>query len=605
MHYRDVLKTKPAWIAAAFATLATATPAIAQIVPDATLPNNSIITPNGSRLIIDGGTTAGNSLFHSFSEFSVPTGSEAFFNNATTIDNILTRVTGGKLSNIDGLIGANGNANLFLINPNGIVFGPNARLDIGGSFFASTADRLLFSDRAFYSATQANTPPLLTINVPIGLQWNGMNAGNIRVEGAGHNLTFQDFNGRVLRGESLSNLQVRSGNTLALIGGNITLEGATLTAPSGRIELGSVTEGTVTLLEENNNGNWRLGYGEAFAFGDIQLVSQAAADASGTGEGSIRVRGQNLTITDGSVLLIQNQGLQPTGSIAVDVTESVQLIGTTAELSPFLPNVEPSVKMPSGLQTQTIGEVNGADIEISSQRLSLIDGAAIQTRNFSSTDAPAGNIQVNASDSVVLIGDSLVLPSVISLINSTSMASGSMGDIIINTDRLRIVDGAAVGGASFNGNRTGGNLTVNATESVEIVGFREEDTSSLGVIAIRGRAGNLLVNTTRLLLQDAAALFASSFDDGSGSVEINASQEVSISGTAPQSSQGASLSASVFIFRGDEALRIFAGIPKLPNGDSGSVRINSPLVRLSDNGQIAVTNEGTGRGGHLEVISQK
>ena len=579
----------------------------AQIVPDRTLGSESSVVNqiDALRQTIDGGAVRGSNLFHSFSEFNVPTGGEAFFNNGGAIDNIITRVTGRNFSNIDGLIGANGNANLFLINPNGILFGPNARLDIGGSFFASTADRLLFSDRTFYSATQANTPSLLTINVPIGLQWNGTNAGNIRVEGAGHNLTFQDFNGLVLRGESLSSLQVRSGNTLALIGGNITLEGATLSAPSGRIELGSVTEGTVTLLEDNNNGNWRLGYEEAFAFGDIQLVSQAAADASGTGDGSIQVRGQNLTLADGSVLLIQNQGSQPTGSIAVDVTESVQLIGTTAELSPFLPNAVPSVRMPSGLQTQTIGEVNGADIEISAQRLSILEGAAIETNNFSSTDASAGDIRINTSDSVTLIGDSPVFDLVISLINSTSMASGSMGDIIINTDRLRILDGAAVGSASFNGNRTGGNLTVNATESVEIVGFREEDTSSLGVIAIRGRAGNLLVNTTRLLLQDAATIFASSFDDGSGSIEINASQEVSISGTAPQSSQGASLSASVFIFRGGEALRIFAGISEVPNGDSGSVRINSPLVRLSDKGQIAVTNEGTGRGGNLEVISQK
>ncbi|MDJ0533450.1 MAG: filamentous hemagglutinin N-terminal domain-containing protein [Xenococcaceae cyanobacterium MO_207.B15] len=154
-------------------------PASAQITTDGT--TNTTVTPTDNGIQIDNGSRAGGNLFHSFEEFSIPNGSEAFFNNASDIVNILSRVTGGNISNIDGLIRANGAANLFLINPAGIIFGEGARLDIGGSF---NIERLNLQDGGQISSTsgiatsqenitQAGAAGNITINASESIEISG------------------------------------------------------------------------------------------------------------------------------------------------------------------------------------------------------------------------------------------------------------------------------------------------------------------------------------------------------------------------------------------------------------------------------------------------
>ena len=212
----------------------------AQIVPDDTLPVNSQVELGCTDCTIEGGTVRGSNLFHSFQEFSVVTGGEAYFNNALDVGNIFGRVTGDSISDIDGLIRANGAASLYLINPNGIVFGPNSRLDIGGSFTASTAKSLLFSNGWEFSAVPQGDE-LLSIEVPLGVQFNDPPTGNISSIGslkADQNLTLSgsqlSLEGDLAAGENLT-LQaqkdisstgiLRTGQDLTLSGRELYLEG--------------------------------------------------------------------------------------------------------------------------------------------------------------------------------------------------------------------------------------------------------------------------------------------------------------------------------------------------------------------------------------------
>ncbi len=248
----------------AFSCLLASMPAFAQEVPitaDGTTDTN-ITTPDGSNFDIDGGDRAGGNLFHSFGNFSVPNGGSANFLNPTDIENIISRVTGGKISTIEGLIRANGSANLFLINPAGIVFGSGARLDIGGSFLGSTADSLVFPEGEF-SAVNAQGKPLLKINAPIGL--------NLRDNPAP--ITLKDSTAQILVGKNLS-----------LVGGNISLDNSALFLSGGRIELGGLSAaGTITFNQDAS-----LKFADNVAKSDISLINNSilGLDSVGGGDNS-------------------------------------------------------------------------------------------------------------------------------------------------------------------------------------------------------------------------------------------------------------------------------------------------------------------------------
>lgn len=569
-----------------FSALTLAAPAQAQISSDGSL-STTVNSIDGLNFTIEQGDRAGNNLFHSFDQFSVPTNGSAFFNNATDIQTIFSRVTGGNASIVEGLIQANGTANLFLLNPRGLQFGSGAQLQIGGSFYGSTADRVVFADGIEFNATQSSVP-LLTVSMPVGLQF-GQTPAPIDVTGPGHGLT-STLLSPIVRASNPTQLQVNPGQTLALVGGDMNIIGGILTAPEGRVELGSIGNGAPTVDLVSNSTGFNLTYSTVASFGDITLDQRSLVDVSGSPAGSIQVFGNTVRLLEGSQLLVQNLGNQRAGDIVVNAVESFEAIGASPD------NLDFGVS--SGLNNETLSAGDTGDIFVTTQRLVLLDGGAIYTRNFSSADG--GDIYITASESLDMIGFGQN-PLTFTVINTLPFGSGDGGDITITTGDLLIDNGAGLNVGTI-GVGNGGNLLVNA-ESIVINGFQPGSLSDSNIGASNigpGQGGTITINTGDLTVSNGAQLTADNSGLGAaGSILINATEFVKVEGELPGSERTSNINASTLLV--NEELRELFGLPDVPIGDSGTVEINTPVLYALDSGAIRVRNEGVGNAGSLQI----
>ena len=561
-------------------SLITATPTWAQVVSDNTTLT-TVTTPDGNNFTINDGDRAGGNLFHSFQDFSVPINGSAFFNNALDINNIISRVTGGNISNIDGLIRANGNANLFLINPAGIIFGAGARLDIGGSFLGSTADSLLFPEGEF-SATDLDNPPLLTINAPIGLN-------------------FRD-NPRDIVNQSVANegvgLEVSSEESLTLVGGDINLAGGNIFAPGGRVELGGLsvageisinTDGSLIFPEDRARGNVNLtnsaevnvsaGGGGSIAvnasninldgaFGGTRLRAGIATDSgsptaqagdiilnathninvsqgssiinrvatTGVGNaGEINITTTNLFLTQGGEISSGTFGLGNGGAITIDATDTISADGaiTINDIDSISANGAPPPQFLSGIFSivRESGMGNAGGINISTTNLSLTQGGEVNASTVGQGDA--GVVTINASGTISAEGASpLGFPSgIFSVVGSSG--TGNSGGVNITTTNLFLTQGSAVNANTF-GQGNAGAITINAlgtisAEGESLFGFRSGIASLVGESGV-GNSNGINITTTNLSLIQGDAISASTLGQGNtGTITINASGTMNLS----------------------------------------------------------------------------
>ncbi|MEB3280029.1 MAG: filamentous hemagglutinin N-terminal domain-containing protein [Lyngbya sp.] len=593
-----------------FCSLIGCVPVNAQIVPDRTLGNeNSVVTPNVNiRGIpsdrIDGGAVRGGNLFHSFEEFNVDEGRGAYFSNPDNIINILTRVTGGNISQILGTLGVLGNANLFLINPNGIVFGPNARLDVGGSFFASTADGILFENGFEFAASNPEAPPLLTINIPIGLNLRE-NPGSIV-----NQASTSDSEGNI------TGLDVPNGNSLLLVGGDITIDGGRLNALGGRIELaGLSTPGSLGFTVENNNIN--LNVPENSNLSNINLNNDARVSVLGTGGGDIIVNANNFTASDGGRLVAGTEGTGNGGDIVVNAdnilivgrsetfgsgvynqalpgssgslgdirinTQTINIIGTGA-IDPFITPFSELGFTETGIQNLAFEETTGStgEIVVNAEALNITSGAGIRTATLGA--GHANDITITAKNAV--LSESGFIES------ATLEGVGNAGSVSISGETLSL-RGGVIGTITF-GESSAGNLTINASETVELVGFTATGSPSSLIVdssSGQGSAGNLTINTSRLVVQDGASISTNAGAGSVGDLTINASESIELKGTS--ASQIPDLS-----FVNGSSISAFA------RGDSnaGNITITTGRLIVRDGGSISAGSiNGNGNAGNITI----
>lgn len=533
-----------------------------------TLVNGNSLTTCGTGLCqVTGGTQVGNSLFHSFEHFSVQDGDEINF-VGTNVDTIFNRVTGAS-SFIDGTISTTtgGVTDVFLLNPQGIIFGENATLNIDGSFVATTADRIVFDNDAFFSATDTSlSSGLLRVSTPIGLQ-HGTSPGSIKVNGSGHQMTTAPFSGAFDRTNRPVGLQVNPGQTLALVGGPLLFTGGNLTASDGRIELGSVNSNQVVALQEQSQGIWVLDYGNVANFQTIQLDSASSLDTSGIAGGSIHISGQQLNLTDGSVIVANTQGIGTGTGINVNA-ESVAIQGSVGSVI-------------SGLYSDAELTATGqaGDISLQSQELSILDEGKVSTITFGA--GSTGNISVETNQ-LNMLGASFIVSSALPFV------PGNTGDVNVTAEQITLRDGAQIVTSNFGTGSTGG-MQIEA-DTILLTGESPDGAQKSGFQAMGflSPGGQLVVDADYVQLLAGAQITADTFGPGAGGEILLTARQLDLSGNSAADTTPSFVSTSVF---------------PGATGEGGDLFLNVDQLRVTDGGQIGVTTFGDGDAGTLYITA--
>ncbi len=613
------------------------------------LPNNFNIT---------GGLRRGQNLFHSFTDFSIPTGGAANFTNPQGNQSIITRVTGSLnfFSDINGILNTNG-ANFLLINPNGVVFGPGAQLNVGKAFVTSTASGVDFVDAQginYNFGVNRQGDPLLSIAPdvafnPAKLTMNASIPGSKGIENYG---TLQTQN---------------AGQYIGLIGGNVNFYGGQIIAPGAKVELGGLS-GTANVGLGVERNIFQAQFPQNVTRGDVSFINESRINVAGSGGGDISITARNLEILGRSLVRGGIEaGLGTTASVAGDIKVNATGRVIIASGSAIANNVRlnsqgkggniaidaaDSVSLQgsgSAIQSATEGVGDAGNTEIKTRDLSITNGAEIQTNIKEQGQGNAGNIKIMAKAGSVSFNNSKILSEVegakgkggsieietgnVSITNDTQLSAstnsagdagnikiivtgnssidrssvlsivranstGKGGRIEIETGNLSVTNGGQLNALTF-GKGDAGNIKIIANNgSVSFDGGRNTGRSAiLNTVETggEGKAGGIEIVTGNLSLTNGAQLQTSIRGKGSaGNIKITGTRNVSFDGVQTALRDGVQTNIRT---------SVGSTIQSGGEGKGGEIEINTPNLSVTNGAALSASTSGKGNAGNIKIIA--
>jgi filamentous hemagglutinin family protein len=616
----------------------------AQIVPDATLGNersrvhSDAVVRGRKAARIEGGAIRGGNLFHSFEAFNVREGQRVYFSDPIGIENVFSRVTGSQISEILGTLGVEGQANLFLLNPNGILFGPNARLDVNGSFVASTARQFLFADGSEFSAVSPQMPPLLALSVPIGIQ--GVNlAGDITNRAnltAGQDLTLTAANldlqgqlnaGRNLNLQAQNTLRIRDSNThpfIAASGRQMTVQGNqaidvfALNHPNSSFFAG----GNILLRSLNSvSGDAHYWSGGDFRIERLNgnlgnFVSLYDPVIRSFGDVSFRnYRGASLHIIAGGQVNISSNVIITSPDTVEGISETITLSdGTRVQVDG---KRQPTLDIRAGVDTATIGQPLGVIGSIDSFSDLNVAGVPLTSANI--TINGIFTIGSEASNGLVLLTNqynpnpalpgSIEVRQIVTDISSGS-AIGDSGSVIIDSrDNITIRPDGLI--ATSSRSNQPGNITLLAGDTI----FLSDRARLFSATAGSEDAGDIRILAGSLAMSNQAQITSSTVGGtgNSGNLSITARDNIQLTGqsflaTAALNPSGQTVTdlgdaGNLTIQTGQLILRDLSVITTGTSGRSsaGNLSIQADAITLDNLSLLVSTSLGEGAGGDIAI----
>ena len=545
----------PVWVSSlALCILFSASPAYAQVITDGSMGSITNVTGPVFSINPSLGQQRGANLFHSFSTFNIAQSQSAQFGTIAGTTNIIARVTGGSASTINGNITAN--ANLFLLNPQGVVFGGGASVNVNGAFHVSTADYLRLDDGSRFYSNLSNTS-VLTAAAPSAFGFLDSNVGAISLN-----------NARLLQS---------SARSISLIGGNITLNNSYVGTPNGRINVASVASPGEVVL-----GTASLTATGFTAMGDIRL-NQSALNS----DGFQYLETANVYVRGGRFVMENESG----------IVGSTMFGGSSRTLDITVDSL--NIGIFSGVNIESFGGGASTNATIRARSIDVQGG---------SEDAPTGIFigggGVNPSGNLTIDTDSLRLSGAGVLVGTGIVDSiGRAGNLTIRASSVEVLDNAALTAISA-GAGDGGFINI-ATDTLTLRdrgSIQSVNASGLLGIPGGGDAGPISISARSVSVENNSVIVAANIGAGdAGGISVIASDSIYLrngSAIATEASQGAggsiNLSASRFVVSGSR-ISTSAGV------SGGNIGVGADYIALDSNSEI--TARAAGNGGNINLAA--